>query len=330
MAILRPVYIPTVGMPTPAVAPRRIKRTMLDPRFYDAQTQQQVPVEQQAAPQQVVQQQQSTESQAPTTEEFIEQHLQRFRDRAAPPVLEPGGRVKSANMELVQPSAFENFYKSLGTITQIGVEQLNTAKAKAAAQKLAALNSINSQNVPGFNGVTLQGSDGAVGSGGSTGGAAGSGLGIFNGDINSLKGSAVPVPASAYQGKVGRGPAWTGGGNINTWMSGAIAVLKAYGTRLSPGDEQAIRIIVQHESGSGSPNLQNNWDSNARKGIPSRGLMQTIQPTFDNNKIPGFDNVWNPIHNIIAAVRYSIRRYGSLGNVPGVKSIRAGRGYRPY
>lgn len=92
---------------------------------------------------------------------------------------------------------------------------------------------------------------------------------------------------------------------------------------------QDIATIIQHES-SGDPNAQNNWDSNAQAGTPSIGLMQTIQPTFDANKLPGHDDIRNPVDNIIAGVRYAIGRYGSVSNVPGVIQVKQGGSYVGY
>jgi uncharacterized protein YukE len=71
-------------------------------------------------------------------------------------------------------------------------------------------------------------------------------------------------------------------------------------------------------------------NSNAAAGHPSKGLMQTIDSTFNGNKLPGHDDIWNPVDNIIAGVRYSIGRYGSLSNVPGIKAIHGGGSYVGY
>lgn len=91
----------------------------------------------------------------------------------------------------------------------------------------------------------------------------------------------------------------------------------------------AINLIIQRES-SWKADIVNNWDSNARKGTPSKGLMQTIGPTFNAHKIPGHDNILDPVDNIIAGARYAVKRYGSLQNVPGVKAVANGRAYRGY
>lgn len=66
------------------------------------------------------------------------------------------------------------------------------------------------------------------------------------------------------------------------------------------------------QESSGDPNSINNWDSNAAKGTPSKGLMQVIDPTFQSNKDPGYDNIWDPEANIRASMNYAIRQYGSL------------------
>ena len=74
----------------------------------------------------------------------------------------------------------------------------------------------------------------------------------------------------------------------------------------------------------------NNWDSNAAKGTPSKGLMQTIDPTFNAYSLPGHKNIYDPVDNIIAGVRYAMERYGSVSNVPGVVAMKTGTGYRGY
>ena len=71
-------------------------------------------------------------------------------------------------------------------------------------------------------------------------------------------------------------------------------------------------------------------NSNAAAGIPSAGLMQTIAPTFDAYALPGYGNIYDPVDNIIAGVRYALARYGSLDNVPGVAAVRSGQPYVGY
>ncbi|MBJ6761279.1 transglycosylase SLT domain-containing protein [Myxococcaceae bacterium JPH2] len=118
-------------------------------------------------------------------------------------------------------------------------------------------------------------------------------------------------------------------GQVGDWIKEATKILTAAGVPADKMNPQDIAAIIQHES-SGNPNAQNNWDSNAKKGTPSIGLMQTIQPTFDSYKLPGHNNIRNPVDNIIAGVRYSIARYGSVSNVPGIKAMRTGGAYVGY
>lgn len=116
---------------------------------------------------------------------------------------------------------------------------------------------------------------------------------------------------------------------VESWINQAFQALEADGVPASELDEAGVLLIIEHES-SGNPNAINNWDSNAKAGDPSRGLMQTIGATFNAYKLPGHDDIYNPVDNIIAGVRYAISRYGSIQNVPGVKSVNNGGSYVGY
>lgn len=118
-------------------------------------------------------------------------------------------------------------------------------------------------------------------------------------------------------------------GNVQQWIQEAIKALQAAGVPVTDADIPNIWAIIQHESG-GNPNAINNWDSNAAAGHPSKGLMQCIDSTFNSHKLPGHDNIYNPVDNIIAGVKYSVDRYGGLGNVPGIKAMAHGGAYRGY
>ncbi|MBX9674586.1 MAG: transglycosylase SLT domain-containing protein [Candidatus Obscuribacterales bacterium] len=101
---------------------------------------------------------------------------------------------------------------------------------------------------------------------------------------------------------------------------------------VSPSDANiaAVNTIVQKES-SWNPNAVNDWDSNARKGTPSKGLMQTIGPTFRQYALPGYDkDMTDPTSNLVAGIRYATARYGSLQNVPGIRAMARGNAYRGY
>ncbi|NUS42466.1 MAG: transglycosylase SLT domain-containing protein [Mycobacteriaceae bacterium] len=128
----------------------------------------------------------------------------------------------------------------------------------------------------------------------------------------------VPVARSG-------GPA----GAVGGWIDQALGVLAEAGHDTSRIDPAAVAAIIEHES-SGDPYAINLWDSNAANGIPSKGLMQTIDPTFRAHALPGHGDIWNPVDNIIAGVRYAESRYGSVDNVPGVRRLDSGGGYVGY
>ncbi|MBR7831424.1 transglycosylase SLT domain-containing protein [Actinospica sp. MGRD01-02] len=116
---------------------------------------------------------------------------------------------------------------------------------------------------------------------------------------------------------------------VESWIDQAFQALEASGVPAGELDKAGVLLIIEHES-SGNPNAINNWDSNAKAGDPSRGLMQVIGTTFDEYKLPGHSDIYNPVDNIIAGVRYALSRYGSIQNVPGVKSVDSGGSYVGY
>lgn len=68
---------------------------------------------------------------------------------------------------------------------------------------------------------------------------------------------------------------------------------------ISGGDISHIMNVIQHESG-GRANAVNNWDSNAAKGTPSKGILQFIEPTFMHYAMPGHTNILSPFDQLLA------------------------------
>lgn len=103
------------------------------------------------------------------------------------------------------------------------------------------------------------------------------------------------------------------GQGVEQWRSTAALALRMEGL-YSEANLERLLYQMQTESG-GNPNAINLWDSNAKKGIPSKGLMQVIDPTFKAYARPGYDtNSYDPLSNILASIRYTTARYGSLDN----------------
>lgn len=110
----------------------------------------------------------------------------------------------------------------------------------------------------------------------------------------------APVQAAAAR-RVAQG----GGTGVDSWINQALGILG-----LDPSYAPGIKNMIMKES-SGNPKAINNWDSNAKRGTPSKGLMQTIDPTFQQWALPGYNkDVYDPVSNIIAGVRYALNRYG--------------------
>ncbi|MEU7149218.1 transglycosylase SLT domain-containing protein [Streptomyces sp. NPDC045456] len=114
------------------------------------------------------------------------------------------------------------------------------------------------------------------------------------------KGDKLAVPNIKYNPSAG----------VEQWRGVASAVLRELGV-FSPYNLTAVLQTIRKESG-GNPRAINLWDSNARAGTPSKGLIQTIDPTFNayagkyRNRGP-----YDPYANIYAGIRYARSRYGS-------------------
>lgn len=118
-------------------------------------------------------------------------------------------------------------------------------------------------------------------------------------------------------------------GKLSDWVKAALK-LTGQSTKLTAGLIRAAKA----ESG-GNPRAVNRWDINARLGHPSKGLMQTIDSTFNAYALKGHKNIWNPVDNMAAAIRYMIARYGSVENVLRPRAKRwygyaVGSRYIPY
>jgi len=100
--------------------------------------------------------------------------------------------------------------------------------------------------------------------------------------------------------------------NLDGWIKHSLDIMKSKGI---PGSYNGLYRNIIRES-SGNPNAINGWDINAVNGVPSKGLLQVIQPTFAAYHVAGTSwNIYDPIANITAAANYAAHRYGSIDNV---------------
>ncbi|GAB1330426.1 transglycosylase SLT domain-containing protein [Streptomyces sp. NPDC093260] len=104
----------------------------------------------------------------------------------------------------------------------------------------------------------------------------------------------------------------TYGDNLNGWIQQSLDIMKQHNI---PGSYSGLHRNIMRES-SGNPRAINLWDVNAVNGIPSKGLLQVIDPTFRTYHVPGTSwNIYDPVANITAACNYAAHRYGSMDNV---------------
>ncbi len=118
----------------------------------------------------------------------------------------------------------------------------------------------------GATGATGDGSTGAVSPAGSAGSSGGSSSG---------SGGAAPVSS-------GTGSASGTGGSApanNTTDQGEIKGFIAEAAQAYGADPNVLTEMARRES-SFKTDVSNDWDSNAKKGTPSKGLFQFIEPTF--------------------------------------------------
>ena len=135
---------------------------------------------------------------------------------------------------------------------------------------------------------------------------------IASGAVNKVFDSAVSYVKGIFETIVPR-VNYTPSAGVEQWRQLAAHALRLTG-QLTDSNVNALLIQMQHESG-GNPNAINNWDINAKRGTPSKGLMQVIDPTFRAYALAPYNqNIYDPLSNMIASIRYTVSRYGSLYN----------------
>ncbi|MGW2826933.1 transglycosylase SLT domain-containing protein [Streptomyces sp. NPDC001443] len=121
-----------------------------------------------------------------------------------------------------------------------------------------------------------------------------------------------PASRSAERPQVQKAAPKTYANNLDGWIRESLDIMQSKGI---PGSYYGLHRNIMRES-SGNPMAINGWDTNAAKGIPSKGLLQVIQPTFNAYHVAGTSwNIYDPVANITAACNYAADRYGSMDNV---------------
>lgn len=132
--------------------------------------------------------------------------------------------------------------------------------------------------------------------------------GAFNSmfsSTDSSPGAALNIAPDPTTGNPGLVP----GTAVTRWRAMVAAALKRQGAPATAANIQHMLNRIAIESG-GNPKAINLWDSNYRRGTPSKGLVQFIDPTFQAQRDPSLpNNIWDPWANINAAVRRFLFTY---------------------
>ncbi|UXR54333.1 phage tail tape measure protein [Staphylococcus schleiferi] len=111
--------------------------------------------------------------------------------------------------------------------------------------------------------------------------------------LKSLKGSAGAVGGSGYT-------------NARNAILKAQAILG--GRYRSPFITNEMLRVAKRESNYTSDAV-NNWDINAQRGTPSKGMFQMIEPSFRAYAIRGHGNILNSVDEAISAMRYIVGKW---------------------
>ncbi|EPZ44302.1 hypothetical protein AAC03nite_34960 [Alicyclobacillus acidoterrestris] len=105
----------------------------------------------------------------------------------------------------------------------------------------------------------------------------------------------VPVGAGTVANKA----------QVEQWVNEAIALDAPYG--ITSSWMPTIMQIIAIEDASGNPYAENPI---LVMGQHATGIMQTLPSTFQEFEVPGHTNIFNPVDNIAAAMRYILKEYG--------------------
>ena len=74
---------------------------------------------------------------------------------------------------------------------------------------------------------------------------------------------------------------------------------------VTAGEIAQIINVANHESNNRSKGVENDWDSNAKAGTPSKGVLQFIQPTFNKYAVKGHHDIWKAFDQVLALLNDS-------------------------
>jgi len=113
---------------------------------------------------------------------------------------------------------------------------------------------------------------------------------------------------------------------VEQWRGLATKALQMTG-HFSALNLELMMKQIQTES-SGNPRAINLWDANAKRGTPSKGILQVIDSTFRAFALAPYNkDIWDPLSNMLAAIRYVVSKSGGIaGNWGKNKGYASGIG----
>jgi LysM repeat protein len=152
---------------------------------------------------------------------------------------------------------------------------------------------------------------------------------IFPGEVLKIPGGAMPISSADPRGVITIGAVtygrYKGGGEVSSWAAQACGIMGVPSANWVRGYE----VLCARES-SGNANAINTHDSNAHGAIQSdghplncsRGAAQCIPGTFASNHVAQTStDIYDPVANIAASMRYVRNRYGVSSNGANLASL---------
>ncbi len=87
------------------------------------------------------------------------------------------------------------------------------------------------------------------------------------------------------------------------WIGSAVQILVEHGVDPSRIDTGRIAEIVNQGSG-GNPHAVDLNHPEAQNGYPPKGLMMITDPVFQEHRVTGYHNIYQPVDNLLAGIGY--------------------------
>ena len=93
-----------------------------------------------------------------------------------------------------------------------------------------------------------------------------------------------------------------GGSGVERWRPVILRAAAMMGEKVTAAEVNGILAQIKRESGGNEKIIQSRavWDVNWQNNNPARGLLQYIPQTFRAYAVPGYNNIYNGFHQLLA------------------------------